>query len=139
MLIICWSVKGGSGTTVVAAALSLLLARSHPEGSVAVDLGTDLSAALGLPQPSRPGLGDWIVADDAVGGDALLMLAATAGSGVDLIGAGAPCDRVAPRWDLAATVLADADRPVVVDAGGVPPPPFLDRATHSLQIGRAHV
>ena len=136
MLVICWSVKGGSGTTVVAAALSLLLARSHPEGCVAVDLGTDLSAALGLPQPCRPGLGDWIVADGSVGGEALLMLAATAGSGVDLIGAGAPCDRAAPRWDLAATVLAEADRPVVVDAGGVPPPPFLERAAHSLLVIR---
>ena len=28
MLIACWSVKGGSGTTVVAAALALLLARA---------------------------------------------------------------------------------------------------------------
>ena len=27
MLIACWSVKGGSGTTVVAAALALILAR----------------------------------------------------------------------------------------------------------------
>jgi hypothetical protein len=129
-------VKGGSGTTVVAAALSLLLARSHPEGSVAIDLGTDLSAALGLPHPCHPGLGDWIVADSSVGGEALLMLAATAGSGVDLMGAGAPCDPASPRWDLGATVLAEADRPVVVDAGGLPPPPFLARAAHSLLVIR---
>ena len=43
MTIVCWSVKGGSGTTVVAAALALLCAERGP--TVAIDLAGDLAAA----------------------------------------------------------------------------------------------
>ena len=49
MLIACWSAKGGAGTTVVTAALGLVLARRHPAGALLVDLAGDLPAALGLP------------------------------------------------------------------------------------------
>ena len=34
MLISCWSAKGGSGTTVVAASLAILLSRGEPAGAV---------------------------------------------------------------------------------------------------------
>ncbi|HET9443595.1 MAG TPA: hypothetical protein VFO65_09740, partial [Acidimicrobiales bacterium] len=60
MLVTCWSVKGGSGTTVVSAALSLLLARRCPGGAVVVDVGGDVPAALGLPDPAGSGLSDWV-------------------------------------------------------------------------------
>jgi hypothetical protein len=49
VLIACWSAKGGAGTTVVTAALGLVLARRHPAGALLVDLAGDLPAALGLP------------------------------------------------------------------------------------------
>jgi hypothetical protein len=52
VLIACWSTKGGAGTTVVTAALGLVLARRHPAGALLVDLAGDLPAALGLP-PDR--------------------------------------------------------------------------------------
>ena len=55
MLIACWSTKGGAGTTVVTAALGLVLARRHPAGALLVDLAGDLPAALGLPpEPLAP-------------------------------------------------------------------------------------
>lgn len=55
MLIACWSAKGGAGTTVVTAALGLVLARRHPAGALLVDLAGDLPAALGLaPDPPSP-------------------------------------------------------------------------------------
>ena len=57
MLITCWSSKGGSGTTVVAAALAHLLA-AEADGALLVDLGGDLPAALGLPEPHE-GLTGW--------------------------------------------------------------------------------
>jgi len=53
VLIACWSTKGGAGTTVVTAALGLVLARRHPAGALLVDLAGDLPAALGLP-PDAP-------------------------------------------------------------------------------------
>lgn len=65
MLVACWSAKGGSGTTVVSAALGLLLARRSSAGATLVDLGGDLPAALGIPDPSGPGLTDWLAAPDA--------------------------------------------------------------------------
>ena len=48
---VCWSVKGGSGTTVVAATLAL----SCPTASLLVDLDGELPAVLGLPEPSGQG------------------------------------------------------------------------------------
>jgi len=57
VLITCWSSKGGSGTTVVAAALAALLGAEGP--TLLVDLGGDLPAALGLPEPAV-GLTSWI-------------------------------------------------------------------------------
>lgn len=65
MLIACWSVKGGSGTTVVATALALLLARSTEAGAVLADLGGDVPAACGVPEPLGPGVLDFATTDDA--------------------------------------------------------------------------
>ena len=62
MLVACWSVKGGSGTTTVAAALALVLAPRSPAGVLLVDLGGDIPLALGLPDPPGPGLADWLAA-----------------------------------------------------------------------------
>jgi hypothetical protein len=79
VLIACWSVKGGSGTTVTAAALSVALANGVPDrrrrasGVVLVDLGGDLPAALGVPEPSGPGVCEWLSSADA-DADALARL-----------------------------------------------------------------
>ena len=60
----CWSTKGGSGTTVVAAALAL--SRAATGASVRlVDFAGDLPAALGIVEPDSPGVTDWLVARDA--------------------------------------------------------------------------
>ena len=51
MVTLCWAAKGGSGTTVVTAALALGL-RRH---SLLVDLDGDLPAVLGLAESRPPG------------------------------------------------------------------------------------
>ena len=58
-LTVCWSAKGGSGTTCVAAALAL----SSTADSLLVDLDGELPAALGVPEPSGQGLSDWFSSD----------------------------------------------------------------------------
>ena len=64
----CWSTKGGSGTTVVAAALAL--SRAATGASVRlVDFAGDLPAALGIVEPDSPGVTDWLVARDATTDD----------------------------------------------------------------------
>lgn len=59
MVTLCWAAKGGSGTTVVAATLAL----SSPRASLLVDLDGELPAVLGILEPDRPGVGDWLTTD----------------------------------------------------------------------------
>jgi MinD-like ATPase involved in chromosome partitioning or flagellar assembly len=102
MLIACWSVKGGSGTTVVAAALALRLARSTP-GVVLADLAGDVPAALGCPEPDGPGLAEWAHAGADVAPDGLERIA------VDM----APGLAVLPTGDAAlarTATVADGER-----------------------------
>lgn len=112
MLVACWSVKGGSGTTVVAAALGLLLGRSTPAGALLVDLGGDLPAALGLPEPPGPGVAEWLAAGAP---DALARLEHDVAPGVRLVARGAGEVPVAAGERLAAALVGE--RHVVVDCG----------------------
>ena len=115
MLVACWSVKGGSGTTVVAAARGLVLATAAPPGAALVDLGGDLPAALGLAEPSGPGVGEWLAADPGVAPDALGRLEIEVRPGLHLLPRG-----TAPLTSAGAERLAGAlvgERHVVVDCG----------------------
>lgn len=137
MLFACWSVKGGSGTTVVAASLALLFARSSPDGVLLLDASGDLPAALGVPEADRLGLADWLALDqpDAAALARLELDAAPglrlvpwhgppwAGAGVGLAGAGQAGGGVVDgagspgQLDALLTTLAAEPRPVVVDCG----------------------
>ena len=58
MLVCFWSPKGGSGTSVIAAAAALVLARETD--ARVVDLAGDQPAVLGLAHDPVPGLLDWM-------------------------------------------------------------------------------
>jgi hypothetical protein len=123
MLIACWSVKGGSGTTVVSVALAATLARSHPRGALLADLDGDVPAVLGLPDPDGPGLVEWLTAGGEVPVDALRRLELDAGGGVRLLPRGAEEAPVAlppGRGEVLAGLLAADGRPTVVDCGRLP-------------------
>ena len=105
MLITCWSAKGGSGTTVVAASLAVLLARSAPEGALFVDLTGDGAAVLGVPEPIGPGIGDWLAAAD-VDAAGLDRLAVPIDDSLALV----------PRGTFGPPVAADR----IAELGGVP-------------------
>lgn len=125
MLVTCWSVKGGSGTTVVAAALAVLLSRRLAEGALLVDVGGDVSCALGLPEAGAPGLAEWLAAPPEVGSDALDRLTVPAGPGLWVLPRGQGVIPAVGGGGAGAARLLDAlePRPVtVVDAG--PPSPF---------------
>jgi hypothetical protein len=118
VLITCWSSKGGSGTTVVAAALATVLAAEAGE-ALLVDLGGDLPAALGLPE-SPVGLTGWRpVTGEGPAGAGLRSLAVDVAPGVRLVprGPGSLDARIAPGLAAALTLGG----PVVVDAGVVEP------------------
>jgi hypothetical protein len=122
VLLACWSIKGGSGTTVVAAAFALLLARRSPGGAVLADLagpassGGDGAAVLGLDEPTSPGLAGWLASGDDVPADALARIEVRAGRGLGLLPRG--MGPLSPaRAPVLAGVLDAGSRPVVVDAG----------------------
>ena len=139
MLITCWSSKGGSGTTVVAAALAVLLAADRP-GSLLVDLGGDLPAALGLPEPPL-GLTGWRPDPPARSAAAALRrLAVDAGQGVSLVprgggpwagGVGAPLAAA-----LAGHGSAVVDAGMISDATSGPALDLAAGATASLLVLR---
>lgn len=119
MLAACWSPKGGSGTTVVAAVLALSLARSSPRGALIVDLAGDVPAVLGLPDPAGPGVADWLASPPGVGREALARLEVDAGRRLSLLpgGSGLAGAAAASRADDLVDVLEADGRAVVADCG----------------------
>ncbi|MGI9032065.1 MAG: hypothetical protein ACR2HP_19110 [Ilumatobacteraceae bacterium] len=128
---VCWSVKGGSGTTVVAAALAL----ADPAHCTLVDLDGELPTVLGLDDPAGQGIGDWLASDAP--GSSLADLTVEVDATTVLV----PCgrhdvDRQSPRWAELATWLRT--RPsAVVDAGtGAPPAGLVEAGGRSVLVTR---
>ncbi|MEY2567564.1 MAG: hypothetical protein QOE35_2093 [Actinomycetota bacterium] len=116
MLIACWSTKGGSGTTVVAAALASVLAETSGRDVLLADLGGDCPAVLGLPDPDGLGLADWAATNGGAPPDALGRLELRCRGGLRLL----PLGRVPLGVDAGERVLAALavdSRLVVVDCG----------------------
>jgi MinD-like ATPase involved in chromosome partitioning or flagellar assembly len=139
MLVACWSSKGGSGTTVVAASLALLFARRADDGALLVDLAGDVPAALGLAEPTGPGLAGWLGAGAEVPADALGRLEQIAAPRLGLLPRGSG-DLRADRADVLTALLAADPRPVVADCGADPTGAALALAagaTRSVLVTRA--
>jgi hypothetical protein len=117
MFAACWSVKGGSGTTVVAAALALVLARQPGPGGLLVDLAGDLPAVLGQPEPDGPGLAGWFEAGRSVPADGLNRLEVAVSEHLRVVPRGGGRLGPADRAEVLAGVLAAEGRSVVIDAG----------------------
>lgn len=130
---VCWSVKGGVGTTVVTAMLALRRAVTHAPGVLALDLAGDLGAVLGVPPQTQTdgsnGFAEWLAADPDVGIDALNRVAFTAADGLELVDRGrgplVPIERV----EVFAAAAATGTHAVVVDAGRLDGPDGEARRT----------
>lgn len=142
MITACWSLKGGSGTTVVAAGLALAQQRRSAERVLLVDLAGDQPAVLGVPQPIGPGVAEWMAAGPSAPPDALARLETTVGPGLALLHRG-DGDLRAGAAELLVQVLAGSGRRVVVDCGTLVPGRAVDaavrvaaEATRSLLVTR---
>jgi MinD-like ATPase involved in chromosome partitioning or flagellar assembly len=141
MLTACWSVKGGSGTTVVTATL-LLGAAASGRHVVGADFGGDLALALGLSEPAGPGLFDWLAAGADVPKDALSRIAHDTSHGITLIPRGAESptrDADAGRRLAKAVRTVRVGWPVIADCGRVDSPAteaFIADADRSLLVLR---
>ncbi len=115
-MFICWSVKGGVGTSTFAASLALASAETEP--TLLVDLADELPSVLGVDEAGAPGVFDWLGADGDVPPEALRRLELPVSDSLALLPSG---DRSGPflgdRAQSLATVLAASSRRVVVDAG----------------------
>lgn len=131
-VIVCWSAKGGSGTTVVAATLAL----TRPVETLLVDLDGELPAALGMPEPPGPGVAEWLASDAPPA--SLLDLAVDIDRTTRLIPRGTVAiDAASSRWSELVPWLA-ARTGTVIDAGTGPPPPELGgHDVRSLLVTRA--
>lgn len=119
-LTVCWSAKGGVGTTVVAACLALGPARP----TVLIDVDGDLPLVLGVPEPSGQGLGDWF--ESAASARAILDLAIDLDPTTRLVPRGhRPIDRQAGRWGELGRWLAASEIEFVADTGVGDPPSDL--------------
>jgi hypothetical protein len=148
MVTLCWAAKGGSGTTVVAAAIAL----GSKRPSLLVDLDGEIPAVLGLPEPDRPGVADWLVSDATPDHLANLLIDLAPQSWLLPWRAGAVqratpapsttrTDASAHRWDEFGRWLHDwsahGDCDVTVDVGtGEPPAGLVAHANRSLLVTR---
>lgn len=134
-MFVCWSVKGGSGTTVVAASLALTL--SSRADVTLVDLRGDVPAALGAAEPAGPGVSEWLASPTATA-EALWGLAVTIAPNLRALPWGAAGGTPpTQRWHDLAEALGSAHDAVVVDAGGAPAAALLAAAERSVLVTRA--
>lgn len=126
---VCWAVKGGSGTTVVAACLAL----ASPTPRLLVDLDGELPAALGIPEPAGQGLCDWFATDlpaSAIGELAIDLDATTR-----LVPRGAaPLPAAPERWAALADWAATCPLEPILDAGTGTVPPALATAAAGVRL-----
>ncbi len=123
MLVCFWSPKGGSGTSVIAAASALVLARETD--ARIIDLSGDQPAVLGLAHDPVPGLLDWMRAGPGAPADALEHLAVDVAPRLDAAPRGRRARRRPPMPEAGAAlaVALDADpRPGVCDLGRLDDP-----------------
>lgn len=116
MLLALWSPKGGSGTSVVAAATALVLARRG--GGRLADLAGDQPAILGLPPEPARGLAGWLAAGAGSPTEALDDLELPLTPGLVLLPLGWPVPRaLRPEAGAALAAALRDGPPTVVDAG----------------------
>jgi len=119
MLFALWSPKGGSGTSVLAAACAAALARRG--GCRLADLSGDQPAILGLGADPDTGIAEWLATGPDAPVDALDRLAVEVAPGLLLIPPGTPRVLAPPAAAEAGAALGAALQraglPCVVDAG----------------------
>ena len=138
-MIVCWSVKGGSGTTVVASTIALMRAAESQRGALLVDLAGDVPAVLGLAESSGHGINDWFANCDHGSRMTLQSIAIQATANLQIIARGLKqLDAKENRnFTELCAALKTFDLPIIVDAGcGLPSPDLLAHASSSLLVTR---
>ena len=135
-MIVCWSLKGGSGTTVVSAALALTLAQRNNAVVRIVDLAGDIPSALGIAEPSGEGVINWLQQQR----EPIQSLQIPVTARVSLIPRGNGSlmhhDITSEHCNTLAAELDTSNELTVVDAGSGHIPQLINNATTSLLVIR---
>ena len=121
-LLAFWSSKGGSGTSVIAAAAALYAAQTLGSARL-VDLRGDQPAILGLGADPETGVADWLAAGPTAPTDALDRLGVEIVPGLSLLPQGRSASVLEPAVAAeagAALAVALRDGPLTVVDVGVP-------------------
>lgn len=121
-LLTFWSPKGGSGTSVIAAACALQASRTLGSARL-VDLRGDQPAILGLGADPETGIADWLAAGPTAPTDALDRLGVEIVPGLSLVPAGGAPSVLSPAISAetgAALAVALRDGPLTLVDVGVP-------------------
>lgn len=124
-LLAFWSPKGGSGTSVMAAACAIHAAHTIGVARL-VDLRGDLPAVLGLGTEPETGVADWLAAGPTAPTDALDRLGVEVVPGLSLLPRGRTASVLEPAAAAeagAALAVALRDGPLTIVDVGVPDTP----------------
>ena len=129
MLLALWSPKGGSGTSVLAAACCLVIARdpASTAGARLADLAGDQPAIFGLGADPELGLVDWLAAGPEAPIEAIDRLTVEVAPGVALLPRGGAARVLAPvpaaeAGAALAVALGDSSVPTIADCGSATDP-----------------
>jgi hypothetical protein len=116
MFIIFTSPKNGNGVTVTTASYALLSALRGTR-TVLIDLCGDQPAALGMQEPTAPGVNDWLSEGSMADGSQLIAMGRECTSGLLIVHRGSQFISGEPRWSALADAISSLPYTVIVDAG----------------------
>lgn len=133
MSILFLSPKGGNCTTVTAASYALLSA-ARGRNTLLIDLRGDLPATLGMSEPTRPGINDWLGEHETTDAASLVLLGDAVADGLVVVHRGSQFVEGQPRWAEFADAVTSLAHHVVIDAGTDYIPADLARAVGSITM-----
>lgn len=110
------SPKGGNCTTVTASAAALLSAM-HGRHTLLIDLCGDVPATLGMAEPTRPGINDWLAEHNSSDAASMVLLGEPVVDGLVVVHRGSKFVDGQPRWRQLADALSNLPHTVIIDAG----------------------
>lgn len=116
MSVLFISPKGGNCTTVTAVATALLSAMAG-RNTLLIDLCGDVPATMGMAEPNRPGINDWLGEHESTDAASLVLLGEPLMDGLVVVHRGSRFVEGRPRWRELAEAIASLPHTVFVDAG----------------------
>jgi hypothetical protein len=127
------SPKGGNCTTVTASAVALLSA-INGRHTLLIDLCGDAPAALGMAEPARPGINDWLAEHNSSDTASMVLLGEPVIEGLVVVHRGSKFVDGQPRWRQLADALHSLPHNVIIDAGNGFIPAEIAQSIHSVTM-----